>query len=221
MARSVLTSEPSAPTASTTRLLIAGSIAGPLFVAVVIIQQSLRAGFDPRIHALSMLSLGGGGWVQTLNFLVSGILAICGAIGLRSALRAGVGRLWGPLLIGLYGVGLIWGGLFPTDPALGFPDGASTPTSQSWHGTLHALSPTITGIALIAACIVFARRYGGQGLRGLTSLAIITPLIYLGLGFSAFPLGDLRLLLAGGTVIWLWPFVIMFHEMRSAPPKPR
>lgn len=216
MSGSIITTDSSPLSASGRRLLLAGSLAGPLFVLVVITQEVFRAGFDPRIHALSMLSLGEGGWLQTLNFLVAGVLALCGAAGLRAALGSGIGRRWGPRLIALYGIGLIWGGLFATDPALGFPAGATAPPSPSWHATLHNLSPTLMGLSLIAACIVFARRYASQRRLGLMIVTILAPIAYLGLGFAAFPLADFRLLLAGGSLIWLWPSVVMLGELAAA-----
>ncbi|WP_336210397.1 hypothetical protein [Nonomuraea sp. LPB2021202275-12-8] len=41
-----------------------------------------------------------------------------------------------------------------------------TPAQPTLHGTLHNLSPTIIGLALIAACFVFARRFlRSAGLR--------------------------------------------------------
>jgi hypothetical protein len=43
------------------QLLASGILAGPLFVAVGLIQAFTRVGFDLRRHALSLLSLGGWG----------------------------------------------------------------------------------------------------------------------------------------------------------------
>jgi hypothetical protein len=41
------------------QLLASGILAGPLFVAVGLIQATIRHGFDLRRHPLSLLSLGG------------------------------------------------------------------------------------------------------------------------------------------------------------------
>lgn len=213
-------SRPTATDSRTPFLLAAGAVAGPLFIGTVLVQQAVRSGFDPRFHALSMLSLGGAGWIQVTNFLLSGGLVILGAVGLRTVLAASSekrGARFAPLLIGTYGVGLIWGGVFPTDPALGFPEGASAPPTMTWHAVLHNLSPTFTGVSLIAACLVLARRYKSQRRRGILMVAICVPIAYLGLGTAAFPLDDLRWLLAGGAIIWLWPSLVMMDERRSAP----
>jgi hypothetical protein len=46
-------------TLSLTRiLLLCGAIAGPLFLLTLLIQDSTRPGFDPRLDPLSLLSLG-------------------------------------------------------------------------------------------------------------------------------------------------------------------
>ncbi|GAB2616449.1 DUF998 domain-containing protein [Pseudactinotalea suaedae] len=209
-----------AGSATTKRLLVLGATTGPLFVIAVVVQAATRPGFDPRTHALSMLSLGHGGWVQTLTFVLCGALAVCGAVGLRAALTAGPGRRWGPLLIAIFGFGLIWGGVFPTDPALGFPADAPALAAPSWHGILHNLSPTLTGLALIAACVVFARRYAEQRAFGRMTLALVMPVVYLVVGFAAFPLGDLRWLLAGGAVLWIWPSVVLMSEYRRITQAP-
>lgn len=207
----------SSRTTTSTRVLLACAvIAGPLLVVTVLIQAITRAGFDPRIHALSMLALGDLGWVQTLNFLLSGALIIVSTIGFRRALAPGRGRTWGPTLIALFGFGLVWGGVFPTDAALGFPEGAPAGIPDpSLTGILHNVSPTLTAVALISACFVLARRYAGLKRRGWVIYCIATPIAYLVLGFAAFPLADFRWVLAGAFVIWLWPAVIAWDLLRE------
>ncbi|MEU8246699.1 DUF998 domain-containing protein [Nonomuraea sp. NPDC048916] len=196
---------PLAASSSTTALLWCGVAAGPLFVASVVVQELTRDGFDPARHALSQLSLGEHGWIQTATFVVAGVLALASALGLRRLLHRGPAGTWGPLLIGLYGFGMIWGGVFPTDPAAGFPPGTpDTASEQSWHGILHNLAPVFTGLTLIAACLVFARRFARQGRHGWAGYSLLTAPAYLVAGFAAFPLEDMRWLLIGGALLWLW-----------------
>lgn len=130
---------PSDATAGSTRnLLLAGVIAGPLHVVVGFIQAFSRSGFELAKHPLSLLSLGNLGWVQITNFVVAGLLFIASAVGMRRILRSGPGRAWGPWLIGIFGAGLIAGGVFVADPAFGFPPGTpeGAPATLSWHGML-------------------------------------------------------------------------------------
>jgi hypothetical protein len=193
-------------TSSTRALLACGVIAGPLFVATVVIQEATRDGFDPKRHPLSLLSLGEYGWIQITNFVVCGMLALASAIGLRRALRDGPASKWGPILIGVYGVGLIWGGVFVADPVDGYPIGTPPGPAEelSWHGILHGIAPAAAALALTAACVVFARRYAKQGRTGWVVASISVAVLDLALTAVAFAVSDFRYMLAGGSLIWLW-----------------
>jgi len=105
----------------TRTLLGAGLVAGPLFVGAVIVQLFTRVGFDLRRQPLSMLSLGEYGWIQVTNFIVAGVLSVLFAIGVARCLSDGPGSTWAPRLLALFGAGLVIGGIFTADPALGFP----------------------------------------------------------------------------------------------------
>ncbi len=153
---------------STRALLAAGVVSGPLFYIVAIIQMFIRPGFDIRHHAISVLSLGDLGWIQIANFIVTGLLAILCAIGLRRVLRGGKGGTWGPLLIGTYGVGLVFGGIFHPDPGLSFPPGAPAgmPTTMSGHALVHTIAFFVAFLSLVVASFVFVRRFLSSGERG-------------------------------------------------------
>jgi Protein of unknown function (DUF998) len=157
-------------------LLYCGIVAGPLFIAASLIQAFTRTGFDLARHPLSLLSLGSLGWVQIANFVVSGILYVLGAVGQRAALRQSRGGTWGPLFVGLSGIGLIIAGVSTTDPGAGFPPGApaGAPT-MSWHGLLHEIGFMLSFLGAIGACAVFARRYAAFGRRGWMVAALATP----------------------------------------------
>jgi hypothetical protein len=157
-------------------LLYCGIVAGPLFIAVSLIQAFTRTGFDLARHPLSLLSLGSLGWVQIANFVVSGILYVLGAVGQRAALRRSRGGTWGPLFVGFSGIGLIIAGVFTADPGAGFPPGApaGAPT-MSWHGLLHEIGFILSFLGAIGACAVFARRYAAIGRRSWMVVALATP----------------------------------------------
>lgn len=168
----------------TRALLACGVVAGPLYVVLGLIQMLIRDGFDIRRHALSLLSNGELGWIQISNFLLTGLLLIAGAAGMRRVLRGSQGGRWGPTLISVYGLGLIGAGLFRADPALGFPPGlpADAYGTVSWHGMLHFVSGGIGFLALIAACFVFARRFAAIKQRGWASYSVVTGVLF----FAAF-----------------------------------
>ena len=78
-------------TKGTRALLTCGLLAGPLFILLIVIQALTRPGFDLRRHPASMLSLGDLGWIQIANFMVSGLLIVAFAVGLRRVLYPGRG----------------------------------------------------------------------------------------------------------------------------------
>jgi hypothetical protein len=161
--------------ATTTRLLLAGALAGPLYLVVTFAQVLTRAGFDLREHPLSLLSTGDLGWIQIANFVLSGLGYVAAAVGIRRALRGGRAGTWGPILIGTFGVGLVWGGVFVADPADGFPVGTPADAADpTWHGILHSVAPAVAFLALAVACVVFARRFAARGQRRWTAFSVAT-----------------------------------------------
>jgi len=207
---------PGASSETTTRvtraLLACGAVAGPLYVAVALLQVLSRDGFDLSRHPLSLLSLGDLGWIQITNFVVAGLLAVAFAVGLRRVLHPGRGGTWGPRLVGGYGVGLIAGGVFVADPALGFPPGTPAgipdPATWSWHGLLHAFAPPLAFLSLIVACFVLVRRFAALGQRGWAASSAATGVACLAL--TAWPGQDgLSVRLAVAMVIgWAWVSVL-------------
>ncbi len=94
-----------------TRFLIAGGAIGPLlFMIVLLIEGATRPGYSAWHNYGSSLSLGDQGWMQIANFLVCGLLILGFAIGLRQVFQTGRGSVWGPILLGVFGVSLIVAG---------------------------------------------------------------------------------------------------------------
>lgn len=207
-------------TRGTRALLACGVTAGPLFCAVALAQAVTRSGFDTRVHPLSLLSLGPLGWIQITNFVLAGALVLASAFGLRRALHPGRTSTWGPRLIATYGAALIWAGMFLPDPADGYPAGSQTPGQPSWHGVLHTIGPVVASLALIAACVVFARRFLAKRRRGWAVYCVLTALVSLVLTSAATPADDFRLMFAGGVVTWLWASVITAHVRGTLRPRP-
>src|SRR4051794_10136789 len=88
------------------RWLSCGVIGPLLFIVVFLIEGATRAGYNAFRYPVSSLSIGNFGWIQAANFLMSGALIFAFAFGVRHALRGSKGGVWGPLLIGLAGLGL-------------------------------------------------------------------------------------------------------------------
>lgn len=187
----ILSSTPSAPAVTLERaLLAAGALAGPVYLGLGLGQALLRPGFDLTRHDLSLLSNGDLGWIQIGNFLLSGALVIAGASGLRRNLREGRGRTWGPLLLAGYGLGLIGAGVFIADPAFGFPPGTPPDANSiSWHGLLHIAAAALGFLCLIAATVVFNRRFAVQRQPRWAAYSIATGVVFLA-GFVGIASGS-------------------------------
>ncbi|HUI70053.1 MAG TPA: DUF998 domain-containing protein [Spirochaetia bacterium] len=160
----------------TRALLICGTITGPLFFGVAIIQALTRPGYNIRLNAISQLSLGDLGWIQITSFLLTGVLAIACAVGVRRLLKGKRAGTWGAILIGTFGLGLLVAGICPPDPGFGFPPGAPAgPTMpMSGHAGLHSLGFFLSMLSLIANCFVFVRRFGSTGQRGWLAYSLVS-----------------------------------------------
>ena len=167
--------------ARTRSLLRYGMIVGVFYLAVGLIQAFVRDGFDLSRHALSHLANGPGGWVQTANFALSGLMVMAAAVGFARALRPG-GRAasW---LLGVFGVSMIAAAAFPADPVDGFPVGTpeGMPTTISTTGLVHFMAGGFGFLALAASCVAtaFAMRRGGAA-AGTVWLSLLAGLAVLG-----------------------------------------
>ena len=153
--------------------LIAGAIAGPLYVGVGTLEAVLRDGFDIRIHSLSLLANGPGGWIHSTMMVVSGLLTVIGALGV-STVQQRTGRRSYAMIIGLviYGLGIATAGLLRADPAEGFPIGTppGPPVVVTASGVGHLVAGGIGFLGLIVACLACARRSARAGDRRLGRL---------------------------------------------------
>jgi hypothetical protein len=191
----------------TTRMRLAcGMAAGPLFVVVALAQVLTRPGFDLTRQALSLLTLGSLGWIQSTNFILTGGLTIAGATALRRVLRSGPGSRWAPMLLGAVGIGLAAGGLFHPDPSGGFPPGtpANLSAVRSWHGIVHMVSGSVAFLSLIAVCFVLARRFARYGQRRWAICSSGAGAICaIGVASGGAPLGTLTLFI-GVSIALIW-----------------
>ncbi|PDP84946.1 hypothetical protein CQJ94_24725 [Glycomyces fuscus] len=148
------------PARTSGRLLLAGALAGPLFFASAITQMLTREGFDITRHPISQLSTGDLGWIQILTFVLAGAGALALAVGAGRTLTEGVGRRALPVLVGVFGAGLVAAGVFTMDPEKGFPAGTPEgPVAQmSWHGIAHSAAAAVAFTALAVAAVVMTVR---------------------------------------------------------------
>ncbi len=213
MQASHATSVPAAGTQAARSLLTCGVIGAPLFIIASLVQVFARDGFDPARHPISMLSLGDLGWIQVANFVVCGALIAVSAVGLRRALHPGRGGTWGPILIALFGLSLIGGGVFLADPGLGFPPGApeGPPASVSTAGIVHGIAFGIGMLSLITSFFVFARLFARTGDRGWSRYSVVSGVLFLAMIVLGMTTQDFRILTAATVVGWGWLALAIAH----------
>ena len=197
---------------STASLLLAGALAGPLYVGIGTIEAIVRDGYDIRRHSLSLLANGTGGWIHSTMMVVTGLLTVVGALALR---RAGLRSRWAWGGILAYGAGVAAAGLMRADPADGFPIGTppGLPATVSWHSFGHIIAGFIGFIGLIVACFVVARRFGRDNERGWSRFSLITGIVYIlglvglatGSGTAVVNLGFTVAVIVG----WAWLTLLM------------
>lgn len=210
------------PAARVTKSLLGyGVIAGPFYVVTALAQALTRDGFDLTKHSWSLLSNGSLGWIQIINFVLTGLMTIAAAVGLRRALGDGIGRTWAPRLLGAYGACLIAAGIFRADPAQGFPAGTPDKASVSWHGTMHLAAGSVGFLCLIVSCFVLARRFARDGQPRLARFSRATGVVFLVAfaGIASGSHGPVTLAFAAAVVIvctWITTVSIRLYRIVDA-----
>jgi len=181
-------------------LLTCGVVAGPLYLVVGVIQGLARDGFDFARHPLSVLANGPGGWVQTANFIVTGLMVIAAAAGLARVLQSRA-TSW---LLYAFGASMIVAAVFRADPIDGFPPGTpeGMPTSISTRGMIHFIAGALGFTCLGVSCLVAARALSRQSARSLSRLSLASGIVVL-LGFFGGPA------LSSNPVIGIWVSVVV------------
>ncbi len=165
----------------TRSLLGWGLVAGPFYVAVSVILGLTRDGFDFTRHYWSLLANGDLGWVQMANYVLTGLMLVAFAVGLRRALRPGLADRWAPALVGVFGAALVVAGIFTTDSYGDFPflpalDGAH---GKSGPGLLHVAALCIGSAAVAAASFALARMFAAGDATGLARFSAVTGVVVL------------------------------------------
>src|SRR5215468_5494453 len=202
-------------TLPTRALLACGTVGGPMYVTVTMAEALTREGFDLRQHRFSWLTAGELGWIHQSNMVLVGVLTVLLALGVRQMLRTGRGAVWGPRLLGLFGVAYIIGGLLRADPVAGFPpDTTPEMVHTTWQGAVQNASREASSLLLIAASLVFARWFAAQGRRGWAwfyGAAIPTVFVALTAGLA---IGGNPTSLAFLMTPWIWVTALAVHLYR-------
>ena len=208
--------------AAVTRSLLGyGVLAGPFYLAIGLAQAFLRDGFVFSRHPLSVLANGPGGWVQTANFVITGLMVIAAAAGFARVLApASRATSW---WLGAFGASMIAAAVFRADPMDGFPVGTPVgpPTAMSVTGMMHFIAGTLGFTALGVSCFVAARAMSRRGMPRLARLSVASGVLVLvaffGGGAFANTSGGVLGIWISVVAGWAWLATMSLHLYRVAP----
>ena len=124
-------------------------IIGPIwFTSLLVLQGLLLPGYSHVAMPVSALSAWPTGWIQNLNFLVSGALTMTFAVTLHRVVQPARRGLTGIVLLAAGGIGVALSGVFPWQMIDGVP------TEPPSHVVAAILTFAATGLGFI----VFSRR---------------------------------------------------------------
>jgi hypothetical protein len=200
----------------TSSLLRWGVVAGPFYLTVALAQALFREGFDLSRHSLSVLANGPGGWVQTANFVLTGLMVLAAAAGFARVLGRARPVVW--FLAG-YGFSIIAAAFFRADPVDGFPPGTPDgfPTTISTSGLLHFAAGALGFLCLALSGFAAARALRGRGMFMLAPISLFSGITVV-LGFLSglvAPPGLLGIWIAV-VVGWMWLAVVSVGLKRLA-----
>ncbi|MDE3725109.1 DUF998 domain-containing protein [Nocardiopsis sp. N85] len=208
--------------AAVTRSLLGyGVLVGPFYLVVGLVHALLREGFDVTRHPLSLLTLGGTGWIQITNLVLSGLMVCVAALGVRRALGTARGARATALLLTVYGVCVLLSGVFVPDPMAGFPVGATAPETPGVSGIAHLVMGAVGFLALAGAAVagaVWARatERRGPAIGSIAAAVLIAGGFIVGAALAMVPGGVAGLWLAVLTG-WTWLALFSVTVYRTVP----
>lgn len=164
----------------TRTLALAGILAPVWFTTLVVLQGFLLPDYSHVRLPISALAAWPTGWIQTLNFYVTGGLAIAFALALHRAVQPTARGSTGFALLVMGGIGLVLAGVFPWRMVNGVP--TETPA--------HVIGAITTFAATGLGLIVFSRRLNAdprwRDLAPYTMYSgIVVLLLFITVGFFA------------------------------------
>ena len=217
---------PGTPQGWTRGLLRCGVAAGPVFVAVFLLEGAVRDGYRPLRHPVSSLALGPRGWIQAANFAAAGTLFLAGAAGLARAGDPAASRA-APALIGAAGAGLTGSAVFTTNPVSGYPPGTPDALAHPTRtGMVHNLAavPVFAGLPAAALASGWRSWRAGEHRFGLysagTGVTMLATIALAGAGFGQSPrLVNLGGLFQRASIItgFAWVAALSARALRRTP----
>jgi hypothetical protein len=178
----------------TSLLLLGGPLGCALAILVFLTLGFTRANYSSLKHPVSSLALDHLGWIESLSFILSGILVFIFSFGLDRTLREVKGGRWTASFLSAVGIGLIGAGIFKTDPIYGYPmDEPLLLEQTTLTGKLHELLSVFVFIGLPVAAFRFTLQFAEMGERGwanyslFSGIAVLAFLLLAEIGFQQIP----------------------------------
>jgi Protein of unknown function (DUF998) len=205
-------------------ILALAGIAGPL---VLVIMDSVAAlatpGYSLIRDSISSLAWTKLGFVQTIGFLVIGLLVELFVAGLLFSIRGAKGFGFGIALIAVFGFGLLLVGAFHTDPAGGM---------HTLEGTIHGIvAKTIFWLFPAAALLIAPSLRKNPFWKSLFIYSIIASIVAVGLMISTLwmpeensKFGLFERGLVADEILWveimaIWLFRLSLRRKKGGPSK--
>jgi hypothetical membrane protein len=136
-------------------LIAAGAIVGLAFFAATALLLPLVSEYSLTADYISELAIGRYGYLQTAAFFAVGGSSLALAVGIREATKGWWGSRMGSTFFGLYGLGGVLVGIFPTDEV----DAAGRVESPTSVGTMHSVVSALAFVFGIAGMFVLSRTF--------------------------------------------------------------
>ena len=136
-------------------LIAAVAIAGLAIFAATALLLPLVSEYSLTADYISELAIGRYGYLLTAAFFATGLGTLALAVGIRMATNGSWGLRLGSALIGLYGIGAILVGIFPTDEI----DPAGRVESPTLVGSVHIVVSALAFVLVIAGMFVLSRTF--------------------------------------------------------------
>jgi hypothetical protein len=130
---------------------------------VALVEGVRRPGYDAWHQAVSALSLGPGGWVQQVNFILLGCAVLVTVPIWRRILAGGRAAASYPALTALLGSSFMAAAFVPQDPAPGYDPAGLALTGPTPLGLVHLGIAGIAAACSITSLVLIASRFAGDG----------------------------------------------------------
>ena len=191
-----------------TALLCSGIIGAVLFTTVYFCFGVISPNYEIMRESISRLQVQPYGWIQSVNFILSGVLILAFAIALRNELAGGFGSVLIPLLQALTGLGSI---------ALGLLHDAELQVYTGW----------IIFLSLVVSFLLLSRRFmANPQWRGWAAYTILCILLMVALcavlnysiAHNSNYSGVFERLIVVTRLVWLFFFTARLLGGRSLAP---